>query len=229
VASVDPSDIVAIPIIATFSAGNGTETHELAYRPGSVMFPFDMNKMPVYALTLNTTVTDDACLPLPEDTPDLSGTVVLVRQSLDCEDWQQADNVAPFNPAGIIFYHNLDVEYLDPFSHNEFPVGIVTDEAGALIVKTLASGGNVTLDFAEVDKYVVMPYQWGGTGSFYTTWGGLWDLTLKPDIAAVSLQPSYSHDCELRACLRISPFSFWHSDSLPFLARTCPLRADSKQ
>jgi hypothetical protein len=201
VASVDPSEIIAIPIVAFLAQANGTETHELAYRPGSVIFPFDMVKMPVYALSLTTTVNDDACLPLSEDTQDFSGLVVLVRQSVECEDLQQADNVAAFNPAGIIFYHNLDVEYLDPVSYNEFPVGIITDEAGALIVKTLASGGNVTLDFAEVDKYVVMPYQWGGTGSFFTTWGGLWDLTLKPDIAAVSLQILHLADCKMRVCL----------------------------
>ncbi len=174
--------MIAIPIVASFTENGKTDRHELAYRPGTVIFPFSVKDVPVYALSRNTSVLDDACLPLPEDTPDLSSSIVLIRQSKQCEDWEQSLNVAPFNPVGIIFYHNMDVDTLDPWSYDTFPVGIITHEAGALIVETLTNGGEVTLDFAEVDKYVVMPYQWGGTGSFFTTWGGLWDLTLKPDV-----------------------------------------------
>ncbi len=36
--------------------------------------------LPLFATSNDTTVVDDACDPLPDDTPDLSGFVVLVRR-----------------------------------------------------------------------------------------------------------------------------------------------------
>ena len=183
VASVDPSEIVAIPIKATLEEGGEIDEHTLAYRPGPYLFSFD-TKAPVYALSLNTSVEDDACAPLPENTPDLSEYIVLVRQSVQCLDSQQVANIIGYNPKGIVFYKHPEVEYLDPWSFYEIPLGVVTDKAGELLIETLGAGGKVTLDFAEVDQYVNMPYPWGAVPSFFTTWGGLFDLTLKPDIAA---------------------------------------------
>jgi hypothetical protein len=36
--------------------------------------------LPLYAISNDTTVVDDACNPLPASTPDLSGFAVLVRR-----------------------------------------------------------------------------------------------------------------------------------------------------
>lgn len=184
VASVDPSEVIAIPIKATIVEDGDSETRTIAYRPGSIIFPFSVKDVTVHALSLNTSVVDDGCLPLPEDS-DLSGKIVLVRQSLLCDDMSQVDNIAPYGPAGILWYKHPQVEYLDPYSpYWDVPVGIITEEAGALIIEALSTGGKATLDFSEVDQYVSMPYSGGGIPSYFTSWGGLWDLTLKPDIAA---------------------------------------------
>ena len=36
--------------------------------------------LPIFVTSNDTTITNDACDPLPDDTPDLSGFVVLVRR-----------------------------------------------------------------------------------------------------------------------------------------------------
>ena len=45
------------------------------------VFPLPINgTLPLYATSLDTTVADDACSALPDSTPDLSGSVVLIRR-----------------------------------------------------------------------------------------------------------------------------------------------------
>ena len=36
--------------------------------------------LPLYATSLDSSVADDACNPLPDSTPDLSGYIVLVKR-----------------------------------------------------------------------------------------------------------------------------------------------------
>jgi hypothetical protein len=44
-------------------------------------FPLPINgTLPVFVTSNDTTVVDDACNPLPDDTPDLSKFIVLVRR-----------------------------------------------------------------------------------------------------------------------------------------------------
>lgn len=44
-------------------------------------FPFPVNgTLPIFATSTDSTVVDDACNPLPDSTPDLSGFVVIVRR-----------------------------------------------------------------------------------------------------------------------------------------------------
>ncbi|KAH7324633.1 minor extracellular protease vpr [Stachybotrys elegans] len=184
VASADPSTLIAIPIVAAFASSEGAETTRIAYRPGSYVFPPSLKSLPVYPISLNASVEDDACLPLPEDTPDLSGMVALVRISEHCYEYDQVANVYPFNPAGVMFYVNEKEGYFDPSSWEVIPTGMISSEAGAAIVETIAGGGNVTLDFTEIDGYVNMPYSGGGIPSFFTSWGATFELELKPDVAA---------------------------------------------
>lgn len=184
VASVDPSTLLAIPIMAKSDLHGQTDTTKVAYRPGPVLIPTSFKDIPVYPLSLNTTVADDACQPLDEKTPDLSTSIVLVRRSVLCQDYEQVNNLLPFGPKVILFYHNEDVEYSDPWSETDALLGVIPADAGVAIVNTFIDGGKVTLDFSEIDGYVNMPYNGGAIPSFFTSWGGLWDLTLKPDIGA---------------------------------------------
>jgi hypothetical protein len=51
--------------------------------------------LPVYATSLNNTVTDDACNPLPATTPDLSGYILLIRRGT-CTFVSKLANAAEF-------------------------------------------------------------------------------------------------------------------------------------
>lgn len=187
VASVDASEMIAIPILATMTEGGKTSTSELAFLAPTYFEEFEKLKtVQIWASSLNTSVVDDACEPLPKKTPSLKGKVVLVRQSLICDEAQQSRTFVDFKPAAILFYHNLDSTVIEPLTYDAYGSGLISDKAGALLVESLARGGKVSINFAKVDKFVNFPDSLGGKGSSFTSWGGLWDLTLKPDIAAVS-------------------------------------------
>lgn len=48
---------------------------------GMQTFPLPVNgTLPLYVISNDTTIVDDACNPLPDSTPDLSAFVVLVRR-----------------------------------------------------------------------------------------------------------------------------------------------------
>ncbi|KEY74489.1 hypothetical protein S7711_10171 [Stachybotrys chartarum IBT 7711] len=184
VASVDPSTRVALPIAATFAVNGTTEGVRIAYRPGVHEFPPSVQNAPVYPISLDITVEDDACFPFPEDAPDLTGQIALVRISTQCLEDEQVYRLLPLNPVGVMFYVNEGTFYFDPFSWEEMPIGIVTSDIGATIVNTIIAGGNVTMSFSAFDGYVNFPFRGGGIPSFWTSWGATFDLELKPDIAA---------------------------------------------
>lgn len=191
VASVDASEMLAIPITAKITEAGKTDTRELAFMSPTYFDQFwGFTNIAVWASSNNTSVADDACNPLPKKTSSLKGKIVLVRQSLVCDEAQQSSTFVDYNPAGILWYRNLDSEVIEPLSYDAYPSGIISDKAGALLIESLARGGKVNINFAKVEKYVNFPDTLGGKGSYFTSWGGLWDLTLKPDIAAVS-QPSF--------------------------------------
>lgn len=187
VASVDADEIMAIPVGVKLTEGGKTETHEIAFLSDTYFDQFwSFTNVAVWAPSLNTSVLNDACDPLPKGTPSLKGKIVLLRQSLLCDEAQQSSNFVDYKPAGILFYHNMEADHLDTLTYDAYPSGLISDKAGALLIESLARGGSIRLNFAKVDRFVSLPYQWGGKGSAFTSWGGLWDLTLKPDIAAVS-------------------------------------------
>lgn len=184
VASVEPSTILGIPFMATFETAEGVETYKIGERPGPWPFPTTMTNASLYATSLDPNVTDDACSPLPDSTPDLADKIVLVRISTQCWDYEQVENIIPYNPLGILFYHNEDKTFFNPWANDEVYMAIIAPEPGAAMVEALAAGGSITLDFSHIDGYVNLPVDGGGVPSVYTSWGGTFDLQLKPDIAA---------------------------------------------
>lgn len=59
--------------------------------------------LPVYATSNLTTVPDDACDPLPDATPDLSGKLVLIRRGT-CTFIQKLTNVAAKGAKVMLIY-----------------------------------------------------------------------------------------------------------------------------
>ena len=60
--------------------------------------------LPLWVASYNTTVEDDACEPLADDTPDLSEKITLLRQTEACTSDKQGENVAAKGGRYIMFY-----------------------------------------------------------------------------------------------------------------------------
>lgn len=80
IASVEADILASSSFLGTFNLGDTSNETYMAYRAPEDWDPSDVKDWPIYPLTLDTGITDDACNPLPAGTPDLSNKVVLVRR-----------------------------------------------------------------------------------------------------------------------------------------------------
>lgn len=147
-----------------------------------IAFPTDVKDWPVVALSMNPNTTADACQPYPAGTQNLTGKVALVRrggfnysvkqrnlEALGCKNMLvYNDGRAPVNPGSTL-----------PTSI----IAMITAAAGHAIIKALAAGANVTVDFSR-GGLVGQPDALSGTPNTFSSWAATYDLLLKPDIAA---------------------------------------------
>ncbi|KAL9948823.1 hypothetical protein ACHAO5_001375 [Verticillium nonalfalfae] len=185
VASVEASIVAARQFAGTFNLDGHSNRTILGYRPAEDKFPSTVVDWPIIPITLNITVEGDACEPLPEDFPDLSQTVPLVRVG-GCETWQKQRWVQERGAKHILFYMDDNpIISFSGFGWEQSQWGLLSKDAGEAIVKTVIAGGNVTADFSldQDSNYVAMVNAGGGRPSDFTSWGSTFDLELKPDIA----------------------------------------------
>jgi subtilisin family serine protease len=171
----------ADPFQAIFSLDGVSNTTTLAYRAGSD--PWRVKGLPIVPLTLNATVENDACSTLPT-TADLSNVISLVRRG-GCTFEQKQNNLKKAGAQNILFYNN-DSPLIAPSSPASNPIiGMIEKKAGEAIIATVKAGGSVTVDFTLYADYKVGAYNSaGGIPSEFTSWGGSFDLDVKPDIGA---------------------------------------------
>lgn len=188
VASID-ADIVPGPSMNATFLYNGTETNvSIPYMAIDDWYPSNISGWPIVPLGLNTTISDEACNPLPSNsTRDFTNTVVLVRRG-GCDFTVKQENLAPFNGTNILFYTNED-PLVAPTTYylGEGQIAMITREAGAEIIRTIQAGGEVTVDFTSKPVFTltgVPNEETGGAPSYYTSLGATNDLYIKPDIAA---------------------------------------------
>lgn len=136
-------------------------------------------------LNLDANIADDACTPFPSGTPSLEGSVALVRRG-GCTFAVKQQNLEALGAQYVLVYNNDASPLIVPGSGSETSlVGMVTAAAGKSIIKAIADGGSVTADFSPNPEEVVgVDYNVGGRPSTFTSWAGLYDLQMKPDIAA---------------------------------------------
>ncbi|WYZ46658.1 hypothetical protein EsH8_IX_000883 [Colletotrichum jinshuiense] len=183
VASSDPGVFPAQAFSADFNLDGKSNKTQVAYIPGSGFFPDTIINWPIQPITLNSSVENDACQALPQDTPQLNETVVLVRLG-GCTTTVKHNNVAAFGAQYVLFY-NDDGPYRSPVSGNR--VGLtaaIEANAGEAIVATILAGGNVTASFdVDTAHYVGLRNAGGGRPALYSSWGSTYDLALKPDVS----------------------------------------------
>ncbi|KAI6428914.1 hypothetical protein MCOR21_005284 [Pyricularia oryzae] len=185
VASVSTALLPVYPFEATFTpAGGSSDTVKVGYIPARDYFPPTVVDWPIVSLSLDPTATADGCTPYPPGTPSLQGKIPLVRRGT-CSFQIKQENLAALGAQYILIYNNESPITTPGTSNYTTLIAMIPAESGVSIIETLKSGGNVTADFSTVPEIPVgLPYSEGNRPNTFTSWGALYDLQLKPDIAA---------------------------------------------
>ncbi|KAJ7898396.1 subtilisin-like protease [Mycena leptocephala] len=165
--SVASSDNTVVPLQSVTVAG---VTHApIVYFD---TFPLPVNgTLPLYVVSNDTTVVDDACNPLPASTPDLSAFVVLVRRGT-CTFVTKLTNIAAFGATTALIYE-LSIPN-DYFNGNGFS-GIEVGDFNAALIQA---------EDGVFRRRCSFPAPTGGLVSTFTTYGPTNDFYFKPAITA---------------------------------------------
>lgn len=188
VAAYDNIETTTLLSASTYDINSGSE-EKFGYSAGDPKAWGNVT-LPLWALTLNTSVADDGCAAFPDSTPDLSSKVVLLRRGT-CTFVQKAQNAAAKGAKYILLYNNspgaigigvTDVKQI-------VAAGMVDPNVGQTWITALASGKNVTVhmvDPATAGRIVstVNNTDTGGAISGFSSWGPTMEMNFKPQFGA---------------------------------------------
>ncbi|KAI9148487.1 Minor extracellular protease vpr [Paramyrothecium foliicola] len=144
----------------------------------------------LWATSYNLSDTMDACEPLPENTPNLSEYIVLVRRGA-CEVTQQAQNVANHGTRFLIIYeNNVGIDWFSVSSvAGIVATAAVSRETGETWVKALEAGSNVATSLpsgkdAEKTLFILSNTYKPGAVSEFSSWGPTFEMNPKPQFGA---------------------------------------------
>ncbi|KAF7321903.1 Subtilisin-like protease [Mycena kentingensis (nom. inval.)] len=136
---------------------------------------------PLFATSADPTVVDDACNPLPDDTPDLSGFVVLVRRGT-CLFVDKIANIAAKGATVALIYDNGSG--FAGITVGDFNAVLIQAEDGVFLAEQLAAGAEISVTFPQTGASVNFADPEGGLVSGFSTYGPTNDMFFKPAIAA---------------------------------------------
>ncbi|KAJ0158290.1 Minor extracellular protease vpr [Colletotrichum tanaceti] len=194
VASTEPEAVPGMPFDVTFEYPNGdVNTTRFGFFHGSLAHPFPVvsanasspGGLPITALSFDPYNVTVGCRFLGPDARNLSGALVLAPRG-GCNGATKryalqsagAEYVMLFNDGGLF---PLQGDY------DTFRVEGITDRAaGVQILAALERGANVTARFPDKEARAsfVNLRNPAVVGSKFTSMGGLYDLQIKPDVAA---------------------------------------------
>lgn len=186
VASVEP-EVIAISTFKATSKVPGSEATEtwVPYESLFEWYPAVVKDWPVWAVSLDA-LDNEACEPLPADTPDLSGVVVLARRG-GCTFQDKQANLQEFNATHVVFYSN-ELPLTAPSTPFADPIlAMIPAEDGEAIISALKAGGEVTFDFdfrPDLHTEARENFDLPGLASPFTSVGPTNDLFIKSDISA---------------------------------------------
>ncbi|KAK0476786.1 pyrolysin [Armillaria novae-zelandiae] len=145
--------------------------------------PFNVTgDLPIYATSTDTSITNDACSPLPSDTPDLSGHVVILHRGT-CAFTQKLDNAAA-KGGKIFLIYNSDTGAWDSIAVGNYTAALISAEDGKFLVQQFAASAPITLNFPQVGGQYNLPNAQGGLVSSFSSYGPTFDMYFKPAVAA---------------------------------------------
>lgn len=187
IASAEAATWPAAPFWLTYHGPNGENKTDMNgynwYRD-----QWDIKDWPIVPFSLNTTEDNQACLPLPAgEYPDWSKKIVLVRRG-GCDFKVQEMNLRAAYKSIYVMYYNNDESPITPWTDNyEWPKALVDKAVGEAIIETIKTGGSVTADFTPNPDYNFQTGIFSSLGNRpnqFTSWGGLYNMDSKPDLAA---------------------------------------------
>lgn len=184
VASINVDNSAASPLNLRFDVDGTTNTTTAGYIPATVPLPATIKDWPVVVLNFNTSDPADGCSAYPSGTPSLVGKIPLVRRGT-CTFDKKVQNLEALGAKYVLVYNN-DSPLLSPLLESVTSMmGLISSAAGAAIIDAVKKNGTVLADFSPDPSAVVgVPNPLGGMPSTFTSWGPLYDLGMKPDIAA---------------------------------------------
>ncbi|KAK0652464.1 peptidase S8/S53 domain-containing protein [Cercophora newfieldiana] len=196
VANVINAETPSIHTVASYSVSGSSESPQFTWNAGNPAIP--TISMPLWASSNDSSVEDDACSPLPPDTPDLSKYVVLVRDSdlpasefSTCRMMNKISNLVERGAEYMIVYStNQHTQIIDDSLLRWIAgIGMVSASQGEEWVKLLNQGRNITLNFESptTAKQVIYSPKNSKNGSLLaprSSWGLSWELDVKPQFSA---------------------------------------------
>lgn len=139
----------------------------------------------VYATSSSLTVTDDACSPLPDSTPDLSNKVVLIGRGT-CLFATKFANAAAKGAKYVLVYNSLaSITYVTTDVAGQQAASLTRDD-GLFIKQQINNGVKVSLDFSNTRLATVPDTSTGGLMSSFSTYGPSYENKLNvPVVSAV--------------------------------------------
>ncbi|KAK7005815.1 subtilisin-like protease [Favolaschia claudopus] len=137
--------------------------------------------LPLFVLSNDTTVVDDACDPLPASTPDLSRFVVLVRRGT-CAFAAKLANIAAFGGNTTLIYDNGSG--FGAITVGNFSAALIQADDGVFLAQQFAAGAQIFVSFPQSGAGVQFPAPTGGLVSTFTSFGPTNDNFFKPAITA---------------------------------------------
>ncbi|KAM0279722.1 hypothetical protein ACHAQH_004413 [Verticillium albo-atrum] len=194
VASVEADTLPAVPFKAslTWPGSDTSNTTTFAYLPDYDYFPATIQNLPIFALSLNASNVLAGCDSLPANTRNLSDSVVILPLSpqgmeTNCSSYTKQRNVARFGARHILFFNPEDASLQQPGTGSDtINVGVLDYETGSFFLEAQRNGTRVFVDFSMKPdtNYVGISNAGGGIASYFTSQAALYDLQIKPDVAA---------------------------------------------
>ncbi|EJD53701.1 subtilisin-like protease [Auricularia subglabra TFB-10046 SS5] len=137
---------------------------------------------PIYATSREATVEADACVALPDSTPDLSTFVTLVRRG-GCNFDVKLANIAAKGGQNVLFYNNGGV--FGRVATGSATAAMVQEADGVFLLEHFLAGTALTVSFPKSGSFGYVPNdQTGGLVSAFTSYGPSYDMHFKPAVAA---------------------------------------------
>ncbi|KAK8051388.1 hypothetical protein PG993_002773 [Apiospora rasikravindrae] len=181
-------------------SGGGAANHSISsnsygFLAGTPAPPREM-KLSLWAVMGNSSSpTEDACSPLPDDTPDLSNKLVLLRvpdsQKTRCYPIDQGENIAAKGGKYMAYIVQSNVTFEEQYIYVDGIEGVISvvPFQGAQWIDALNKGMDVTVTVPgpNATATTLMELEDHITGGFtgdFSSWGPTWDLLPKPQLTA---------------------------------------------